>query len=337
MSRFISLIGALLWAALIPLPAWSEVIYYTTQRGDRLEEIAQRHGISLSKLIRDNNIRHPDRLYSGMRLKIELPPGSQVGTESLGVNSPESPSGPEVSSPASARPPSSANTPAVNVPASSPGETPIYKAGETKAPALTQGAKGTTKPPAASRPRPFLIDYDELQKQEREASGGTSVERILASLIVISLLVYGVVWMLKRMHLRKWPGWLPQKATRGSMRLVETLYLFPTRLVALHLVEVAGRLLLLGSTPSNVQLIMEIEDKEAIKAAQEAAEQTFGTALKDMRVGYEAARREEEWRKPAEDVRKDFQTATQELLRTIDALRKREEPQNAPSKPSDHK
>ncbi|MCC6445213.1 MAG: flagellar biosynthetic protein FliO [Armatimonadetes bacterium] len=357
---------AAILAFVLALPVWSETLAYITRRGDRLEEIARKHGISLSKLIQDNraSIPNPNKVFAGIRLKIQLPPGRSIPSGSVALpaspNRPAVPAvktaeRPSVRKPDASRPtvreetpvavpvpagpgisatspqPSKAQAPE-NIPGSALADPPVRPAAAAPANVRQPSSPAAKAPVAAAQTSPNAPpqDYDELLRQEAQANrDDTSLRRIAGSLTVVCVLIIGSVWALRQMKTRPMAGWLPQKGARSSsMRLVETLYLFPTRSAALHLVEVAGKVVLLGTTSNHVQLLLEIQDKEAVEPKTEPVSAAFGSALNEMRVGYEAARREEEWKRPTEDVRSEFRSATDELLRTVEQLRNRKDPQD---------
>lgn len=58
-------------------PAEAQTRIYVVKRGDWLSKIAPRFGVSLSALIRANQIRNPNLIFVGQRLKI---PGNQAST-----------------------------------------------------------------------------------------------------------------------------------------------------------------------------------------------------------------------------------------------------------------
>lgn len=64
-------------------------ITYTVRKGDALEAIAGRHGVSLSTLIRHNRLSHPDQIVVGQKIRIPtvsapLPAGPQLNSSILG-------------------------------------------------------------------------------------------------------------------------------------------------------------------------------------------------------------------------------------------------------------
>ncbi len=62
-----------------PVSAQTGYKIYVVKKGDWLSKIAPRFGVSVSTLIKVNNIRNPDLIFVGQRLKI---PGNQVQTTS---------------------------------------------------------------------------------------------------------------------------------------------------------------------------------------------------------------------------------------------------------------
>ena len=45
-------------------------ITYSVKRGDTLSSIAARYGTTVSKLVKDNNIKNPNLIYPGQIIKI---------------------------------------------------------------------------------------------------------------------------------------------------------------------------------------------------------------------------------------------------------------------------
>lgn len=46
------------------------VVYYTVKKGDTLTAIAKKYKTTVAKIVKDNNIKNPDIIYAGQRLKI---------------------------------------------------------------------------------------------------------------------------------------------------------------------------------------------------------------------------------------------------------------------------
>ena len=53
-----------------------EFVYHTVERGETVAEIAQRYGSSLANVIRENEIEDPSKVWTGTRLRIPLPVGT---------------------------------------------------------------------------------------------------------------------------------------------------------------------------------------------------------------------------------------------------------------------
>jgi len=81
-SRMLALAGVLAWgSAPVSLAvnpeaadtaAQQPLLYHTVEPGESLWEIAKRYGISRARLIRENGIENPDRLWAGARLRIPV-------------------------------------------------------------------------------------------------------------------------------------------------------------------------------------------------------------------------------------------------------------------------
>lgn len=56
-------------------------IYYTVKQGDTLSEIAVKYGVTVSHIVEQNNIRNPNLIYLGERLRIKRNCGSDSVTQ----------------------------------------------------------------------------------------------------------------------------------------------------------------------------------------------------------------------------------------------------------------
>jgi LysM repeat protein len=75
-------LAALALAVVLPLPLFAAEV--TVQPGETLSDLADRHGVSLSRLMKANGITDPDRVEAGQRLTI---PGSGGGGSQAKVTS----------------------------------------------------------------------------------------------------------------------------------------------------------------------------------------------------------------------------------------------------------
>lgn len=48
----------------------SSSLMYTVKKGENLTSIAERHGVTVKQILKDNNIRHSDNVYAGKKIKI---------------------------------------------------------------------------------------------------------------------------------------------------------------------------------------------------------------------------------------------------------------------------
>jgi flagellar biosynthetic protein FliO len=91
---------------------------------------------------------------------------------------------------------------------------------------------------------------------------------VLFYLILLSAMIWGVVWLLKRYGgkssiLGALSG-MRTSSGRGSMRILETLPMGQGR--AIHLVQIGEKVLVVGATPQSLTLIAEIADAKEIEA-----------------------------------------------------------------------
>lgn len=114
-----------------------------------------------------------------------------------------------------------------------------------------------------------------------EAGLGPAVFKMLGGMALVLGLMFGLYWLLKR--------WAPGRMTGGmggGLRLVGRLPLGPRKFVGL--VEVAGRVLVLGITEQKISLLATIDDTEKIKEISPAQGASFSKAL------FKASRRDGE-------------------------------------------
>lgn len=113
--------------------------------------------------------------------------------------------------------------------------------------------------------------------------------RVIVVLGIIIALIYALVWLL-----RKLTG---IKADSG-----DEIRIYSTRPIkgnsALHLIEVGNRVFLIGSTDSSINLISEIEDKEAIdtirlNSSRAPESRGFAKLLRDRFSGKPLAKRKD--------------------------------------------
>lgn len=137
-------------------------------------------------------------------------------------------------------------------------------------------------------------DYEKEFAGEGESLGSTTtyILRVAVDLAIVVALVWLVVWALKRFsHKGRILGFLSRWRLGGeskSMRLLETMSLGPAR--SLHLVEVGGKILVVGSTSANVSFIVEIQDPGAVEAivTKSGESSEFAEALRSDLADYES-------------------------------------------------
>lgn len=107
------------------------------------------------------------------------------------------------------------------------------------------------------------------------AEGGftAAIVKMLAALALVLAVLVGLYWLIRRFL----PGQAPGLAGGGGLRLIGRLPLGPKR--GLALVEVAGRVLVLGLGEQNISLLASIDDPDQV-AQLKAGRPGFGQALK---------------------------------------------------------
>ncbi|MBI4797698.1 MAG: flagellar biosynthetic protein FliO [Desulfarculus sp.] len=104
-----------------------------------------------------------------------------------------------------------------------------------------------------------------------------AIVKMLAALALVLAVLVGLYWLIRRFL----PGQMPGAAA-GGLRLIGRLPLGPKKGVAL--VEVAGRVLVLGLAEQNVNLLATIDDLEQVRGLG-AGRGSFGQALKKAAAG----------------------------------------------------
>jgi len=107
----------------------------------------------------------------------------------------------------------------------------------------------------------FLPEYDTTpswgDQPADEPSGLAMAVSLVVKLGIVLATIYGTAWAIKRFRL-----WTQPVLTNGQeIRVRETAHLAPQR--ALHLIEVQGRTLLIGTTEQNMSLITVLGDAGA--------------------------------------------------------------------------
>jgi flagellar biosynthetic protein FliO len=141
-------------------------------------------------------------------------------------------------------------------------------AAEPKEPAK----KPAAKPASKAKQGGYLSDYyNEPAKpaKDREPSVAASFIRVVGALVFVVALAVLSLYALKHFTSTK----SLRKSPRRSINVIETTGLGPNR--ALHVVQAGGKFFLIGSTPTQVNLVAELTASEA----QEAEPEDFATIL----------------------------------------------------------
>jgi flagellar biosynthetic protein FliO len=122
-------------------------------------------------------------------------------------------------------------------------------------------------------------------------SVGPLVLRLILTLAAVVALIFGTVWVLKRLTVRRWPG-----ATQSRpIRVLERVHLAPKR--SLDVVAIGERVILLGVTETGITFLTELSPQERgqlqppeVKSAP--FKSVLGEAKDRMRQAFTRARTE---------------------------------------------
>jgi flagellar biogenesis protein FliO len=170
--------------------------------------------------------------------------------------------------------------------------------------AAAQGGSGSdpVKPGDASKlsttkdkTPPLPSNYDKFDGKD-EGRGYNTVDalwsgiRIILALAIVSAMVWGMVWLLKRYGgrygLLTILAGMRSSSGRGSLRMLETMAIAPGR--SLHIVEVGRKILVIGTTPQSVNLVAEVTDEAEADAIrrQSFKASPFAKVLEDGEATY---------------------------------------------------
>ncbi|MDE3077291.1 MAG: FliO/MopB family protein, partial [Chloroflexota bacterium] len=155
-------------------------------------------------------------------------------------------------------------------------QAPSRPEGSTASAQPTTAAQPAASSSAASGPS-FSVAYQDPQVQPAP-NGLATILNLLLKLAIVIGLIYGTVWVLR---------FLNQRSTKSLLgeRLVTVLE--TTRLAAnrdLYLVDLADRVLLLGSAGSSLNLLTEITEADALDAIRNRPQAALPSA--DAFLGY---------------------------------------------------
>lgn len=105
-----------------------------------------------------------------------------------------------------------------------------------------------------------------------ESGFGAALFQMVAGLAAVLGLMIGLYWLLRRFT----PG--RTASGGGGLRLLGRLALGPRKFVGL--VQVAGRVLVLGVSDRNISLLCSIEDPEQVRSLSQGGLMSFGRAFK---------------------------------------------------------
>ena len=286
---FICLLLGLL-ALLREASAEQKYIIHVTQAGDGLYSIAKRYGTSTDELIKLNNIKDPNKLYRGMRLKVPVRLSqdlSNAGSEhplktasnTAEQNKPAPAAAVSTAQNATVIPDQGASKPADSEPKNTEAHSPASKPTQQPAGASHQEAasgKQQSIEHQQKERRPFLPDYTSFDASRKPQSTPLLILDLLWKLALVLVLVVVSAKAVKLLSSRSWKG-----HGHGQMVVLDSLSLGPNR--GVYLIKAFGRVLLLGVTPERIDLLIELPPDSVPEELGKAKQ--FGSLLNRMLGG----------------------------------------------------
>jgi flagellar biogenesis protein FliO len=151
----------------------------------------------------------------------------------------------------------------------------------------------------------------ELDKISRDTPSEKTLDRsayifkelmqLIIALAVIVVIIIGVIWLMRILLFRK--GVLKPEV----LRILGQTHLSPKQ--SIFLVEMPGRILIIGATQNNISLLTEVKDNETIETIKERIPNgTFASMLKKESADYEAEEINEKITRTTENLRKKAAT-----------------------------
>jgi flagellar protein FliO/FliZ len=147
------------------------------------------------------------------------------------------------------------------------------------------------------------ISVDAEGEEATNANGSLfmALMQLVIALAIIVAVIIVVVWLMRVLLFRR--GVLKPEV----LKILGQTHLSPKQ--SIFLVEMPGRILIIGATQNNISLLTEVKDEETIETIKERMPSgTFSSMLQKESAEYEAKRANEEISKTAENLRKKAAT-----------------------------
>lgn len=232
---------------------------YLVRPNDTGYAIAQKHGISLGELSRLNPGVNIGALKAGETIRIGGTPDPAPPAKVEKPTRTTRPAEPEVTVKAEVvtRERTASEDPPKRIEAEKSADGPEKSA-------ATEAKESASKSPAKPEPKEeqggYLSNYfNEPEKAAKKAAPSVAVSliRVVGALVFVVALAVLSLYALKHFT----SGKVSRKSPRRSINVIETAGLGPNR--ALHVVQAGNKFLLVGSTPTQINLVAELSTSDA--------------------------------------------------------------------------
>ena len=107
------------------------------------------------------------------------------------------------------------------------------------------------------------MDFDYQEPQNVPESGGSMIWRMIIVLIIIVPIIYGVIYLLKKLKSKQILFGSPS----DTFEIIERIPVGQNKQICLF--RVKGKILFLGVTEKNINLIKEMDEKELFNNTEE--------------------------------------------------------------------
>lgn len=256
--RAAAILAALLMAVVCDTAAAG---YHTIRKGETAFSISRKYGMTLEEFSRLNPELDFAEMPLGARVEVRPKPAR---SRTPGPEFDAKPAGSDAAAPGQAAP--SAGKPAAVVrhdrtaypdrpaPTAGPGQTQSTGGTADRPGSDTGGRKPAQSVGSSSAARHSRLGSDSVPAYDpgSEPSAAVSLLRVIGALVFVAALAYLSLLALKGTLSRNAGG-----GSRRSVRVVETVALGANR--TLHVVEIQGKRMLIGSTPGQMTLLSEMD------------------------------------------------------------------------------
>lgn len=145
------------------------------------------------------------------------------------------------------------------------------------------------------------VNTESEESPDANSSLLKALMQLVIALFVIVIVIVAVIWIMRVLLFRR--GMLKPEV----LKILGQTHLSPKQ--SIFLVEMPGRILIIGATQNNISLLTEVKDEETIETIKERVPSgTFSSMLKKESSDYEAERINEEISRTTENLRKKAAT-----------------------------